>query len=91
MGPSTNFMVEFEFLELNNEEKILLLSAHGYEVNDQGQILDSISLELIRSEISHEPLTLDSAALLPGSLKVVDSHPAAISKYLREHIESNGY
>jgi hypothetical protein len=78
---------EFVFEELSDDEKRVLLTAFGYQVDENRQIIDSLLREPVRSEITRKPLTLDNAAFLPGSLKVTDSDPLTISRYLRERIE----
>mgnify|MGYP001592701094 CR=1 FL=1 len=80
---------KFEFEELSDEEKKVLLSAFNYRVNENGEIIDTLLNEPVRSNIN-KPLTIKDAALLPGSLKIIDSDPLTLSKYLREEIEKNG-
>ncbi len=77
---------DFQFEQLNNAEKRLLISAFGYEVDESGFVVDSLLKEKIRSN-NGGFIHLDKAALLPGSLKIMDSDPLTISKYLRENIE----
>jgi hypothetical protein len=84
-------MEEFKFEELTDTEKKILLSAFDHSVNENREIIDSQLKEKVLSNINNRPLTLDNAALLPGSLKVVDSNPISISKYLREEIEKDGH
>ena len=79
---------DFEFEQLGDTEKKILLSAFNYEVDKEGNIIDSLFKEKLVCEETKEPLTIHNAALLPGSLKVVSSDPLTISKYLREEIES---
>ncbi|MCK5282244.1 MAG: hypothetical protein KAK00_02450 [Nanoarchaeota archaeon] len=78
------------FEELGEKEKSLLLKAFDYDVDDKGYILDS-SGQKIRSEENHYSfLHIKGAGLMPGSLKVIDGTPTAISKFLRERVEENG-
>lgn len=78
---------DFEFVELTDDEKKLLLSAFSYNVNEDGEIIDSLLKEKVISQLTKKPLTIKEAALLSGSLKVTDSDPVTISRYLREEIE----
>ena len=82
-------MKHFEFQELSDEEKKVLLSAFNYSVDKEGRIRDALLDEPIRSEIDNKPLTLSTAALVPGSLKIIDADPVSLSKYLRENVDSN--
>ncbi len=79
---------EFKFEELSDEAKKILLSAFGYEVNEEGHIIDVLLKDRVISKNTREPLTIKNAALLPGSLKVVDSDPLTISRYIREELEN---
>src|SRR3972149_3760365 len=78
---------KFEFEELSDEEKKILLSAFGYLVDDEGNIIDSLDNSKIISQMTRKPLTIKDAALMPGSLKIIDSDPLTISRFLREEIE----
>jgi len=76
-----------EFEELGNEEKKLLLNAYNYEVNEGGVIVDTLLKEPLISQDSQKPIKLENASLLPGSMKIIDTTPLTISKFLREKIE----
>jgi hypothetical protein len=78
------------FEELGREEKILLLRAFDYDVDEKDYILNENGSRIRSKECPNEFLTLKNAALTPGSLEVIDSSPTSISKFLREKIEVNG-
>ncbi|HLD15163.1 MAG TPA: hypothetical protein VJB94_01120 [Candidatus Nanoarchaeia archaeon] len=80
---------EFQFEELSDDEKKILLSAFSYEVDREGNIIDVLLKEKVKSKITGKPLTIKDAALLPGSLKVIDSDPLTISRFIREEIEKD--
>ena len=80
-------MTEFQFETLSDAERTLLLSAFGYGVEENGDIIDRLMDEKIISQVTKKPLNLKDVALLSGSLKVTDSDPLTLSKYLRENIE----
>lgn len=77
----------FRFAELGDAEKKVLLSAFGYSVDENGVIFDSLMNEPVPSPTTRKPILLKDAALVPGSLKMLDSDPLSISRYLREEIE----
>ncbi len=79
---------DFKFEELSDEAKKILLSAFGYEVNEEGHIIDALLKERVTSKNTREPLTIKNVALLPGSLRVVDADPLTISRYIREELEN---
>lgn len=76
------------FEELTKEEKILLLRAFDYDADEEGYILDKNGGRILSEECPNEFLTLENAALIPGSLKVIDGSPTSISKFIREDIET---
>jgi len=79
---------EFQFEELTEAEKKLLLSAYDYSVDGEGNIIDDALNEKVLSKVTNQPLTLKNVALISGSLKLMDSDPLTISKFLREEIEN---
>ncbi len=79
---------EFIFKELSDDEKKVLLSAYGYCVNDEGDIVDVVANQKVYSKNTRKPLNLKNVALLSGSLIVTDSDPLTISRYLRENVEN---
>ncbi|MEK6959590.1 MAG: hypothetical protein AABX47_00315 [Nanoarchaeota archaeon] len=80
-------MGKMQFDEISDGAKKVLLAAYGFSVDDEGHIIDYLLQEKLFSRVTGEPLTLKTAALLPGSLKVLDADPVSISRYLREEIE----
>ena len=79
---------EFEFEELNDDEKRLLLSVFDYSVNDKMEIIDDLLNEVVNSE-DGKILTLKNVALTNGSLKMFVADPLNISRFIREKIEND--
>jgi hypothetical protein len=70
------------FQELGEKERILLLKAFDYSVDEEGIVL-SPSGERIRSrENPSKFIEARFASLIPGSLEVVDGTPSAIAEFL---------
>jgi len=82
-------MKDFQFQELTDEEKKILLSAFNYNVDEDGNIIDSTLNEKVISKTSKNPINIKNVALLGGSLIVTDSDPLTLSRYLRERIEDD--
>lgn len=81
---------EIMFEELGENERILLLRAFDYDVDKEGNVL-SPSGEKIRSkENPNKFIKAKFAALMPGSLEVIDGTPTAISEYLRKKENKEG-
>ena len=77
-------MTEIQFEELGKEERTLLLRAFNYDVDEKGFVLDPAGNRLRSKERPDELLSVMDAALVPGSLNVIDGSPDAISEYIRE-------
>jgi hypothetical protein len=81
---------DIQFEELGEQEKILLLRAFDYDVDEAGYILDSNGKRMKSEDAPSEFLHIKTAALIPGSLEVVDGSPVSLSKFIREKMESDG-
>ena len=77
------------FEELNKKERILLLSAFDYDVDEKGYILKPSGEKIPSKETPDAFIKVESAMLVPGSLEVMDGTPTAISKFIRENMESS--
>ncbi len=76
------------FEELPKKERIILLRAFDYDVDEKGFILDRAGSKILSDEIPDTFLHIDNVALMPGSLKVIDGSPTSISKFIRENLEN---
>ncbi len=75
---------EIKFDELPKDQRILLIRAFDFDVDSSGFILTPSGSKIPSEEFPGEFLTVNSAAFIPGSLKVIDGTPTAISKFIRE-------
>ena len=82
-------MKDFQFQELTDDEKKILLSSFNYIVDEDGNIIDNTLNEKVISKTSKNPINIKNVALLAGSLIVTDSDPLTLSRYLRERIEDD--
>lgn len=80
---------KFEFEEINEQEKRLLLSAFDFEVDADGNIIDSLLQEKVISHSTGKPFTLQNVTFVQGSLKLIDSDPLTISRFLREDLKND--
>ncbi len=74
---------ELVFEELGEKERILLLRAFNYDVDEEGYIITEAGKKIQSKENPKKFIQAKFAALVPGSLEVVDGTPTAISEYLR--------
>lgn len=80
---------QIEFEELGLKEKELLLGAFGYKINDDGTLFDEELREPVFSKRHKGLINIKEAALIPGSLEVLDSDPVTLSEFLRVKVESD--
>lgn len=76
------------FEELEEKERILLLRAFDYDVDEKGYILDTSGEKIASKESPSKFLHIKTAALMPGSLEIIDGTPTCISEFIRERVES---
>lgn len=72
------------FEELGIKERILLLRAFDYDVDQKGYVLTQSGNRIPSTENPSKFLLAEKAMLIPGSLEVVDASPTHISKFIRE-------
>jgi len=76
------------FEELEKDEKIILLRVFDYDVDDKGFILNNLGARISSEEIPSMFLHIDSVSMVPGSLKLIEGTPTAISKFIRERAKN---
>ncbi len=79
------------FEKIGKKESILLLRAFDFDVDSDGYILSPSGKKIASEEFPSKYLTIEDAALVPGSLDVIDGTPTSISKFIREKIEANSH
>ncbi len=79
---------EIIFEQLERDEKIILLRAFNYDVDAEGYILTQNGNKIPSEDIPSKFIKVDEAALIPGSLKVIDGTPMSLSKFIRERVET---
>lgn len=81
---------EIIFEELGEKERILLLRAFDYDVDEKGYIINQNGQKIKSNESPNKFIQAKFACLFPGSLEIIDGTPTALAKYLIEKIESDG-
>ena len=74
---------EIIFEELGEKERVLLLRAFNYDVDEHGYVLTESGKRIQSKENPKKFIQAKFAVLIPGSLEVIDGTPTAISEYLR--------
>ena len=76
-------MGELVLEQLNNENRVDILNKLGYSINDEGYVTDSKKKEVI-CKYTEERIHINTAAILPGSVMVINATPLAMAQYFME-------
>ncbi|MCK5476862.1 MAG: hypothetical protein KAI55_02995 [Candidatus Aenigmarchaeota archaeon] len=81
---------EIIFEEISKDEKILLLRAFDYNIDEKGYIINSADMKIPSNEIPNQFMHINNIAMVPGSMDIIDGTPVSISKFIREKVENHG-
>lgn len=70
------------FQELGERERILLLKAFDYDVDEEGKVVSPTGERVRSKENPSKCVEAKFASLVPGSLDVIDGTPSAIAEFL---------
>ncbi len=79
-------MASLELIELNVSERVKALERLGYSLNNEGYVLDKDNKE-ITCDYTNERVHIKTAAILPGSLLIINATPLSMARYFIEHPE----
>lgn len=77
---------EIQFSDIGVDEKIILLDILGYEVNELGLILEKGSGFEHKCPITGDPVFIENASILPGSI-VINTSDFTLSEYLTRFVD----
>ncbi len=75
---------EFEFTNLSESRKKLLLQLLGFQVDEEGFIVQSGKRHLC--PYTKEYVQFEEASILPGSTVVIKTSPYTISSYISDYL-----
>ncbi|MHA1916990.1 MAG: hypothetical protein ACTSUV_01600 [Candidatus Ranarchaeia archaeon] len=75
------------FEELGKKEKILLLRAFDYDVDNKGFIRSPTGVKIQSKETPGKYIKINDSALIPGSLDIIEGTPSSLSKFIRDRVE----
>ena len=78
---------DITFLDIEDNEKKILLDCLGYSVKEDGYIINEKTGDYHNCPITHERVLFNEASILPGSALIIKTTPLTISEYLSEYIE----
>ncbi len=79
-------MASLELIELNVSERVKALERLGYLLNNEGYVLGKDNKE-ITCDYTKEKVHIKTAAILPGSLLIINATPLSMARYFIEHPE----
>lgn len=79
---------DIELEQLDNEQRRKVLEKLGYSINSHGYVVDG-KKEVI-CKYSGEKVHINTAAILPGSLLIINANPLTIAQYLMDKIDDAG-
>lgn len=78
---------EIKFQGIGYEEKKVLLDILGYEVGEDGLILDKLTKKEHMCPITKEVVFIENASVLPGSTVVIRTTEFSLAEYFTEFVE----
>ncbi len=77
-------MPELELIELSTNDIQLTLERLGYFIDEQGYVLNSNKKE-VTCKYTQERVHIKTAAILPGSLLIINATPLSMAQYFLEY------
>ena len=71
-------------IQMDNQKRVLALNKIGFEINDDGYVYNSATKKEVMCIYSKERVHINTAALLPGSVKIVNATPTTMAEYFLE-------
>lgn len=80
---------EIKFEEIGIEEKKILLDILGYEIGEDGIILDKDTKKEHICPITGEVVFIENASILPGSTVVMKTSELSLAEYFTVFVEKH--
>ncbi len=78
---------EIKFEKIGIEERKVLLDILGYEVNEDGIILDKKTGKEYKDPITGDVVFIENASILPGSTVIINTSELTLSEYITRYLE----
>ena len=78
---------DIDFIDLESEEKELLLEVLGFSVDQEGYVYDELLKERHICPYTKKEVLFENASILPGSTMIINTSALTISEYITEKIE----
>ncbi len=77
-------MAELNLIQLNNEKRLQILRKLGYDIDEQGFIIKIETKKGVICEYGGEKVHINTVAILPGSLKIINANPLTMAEYFMD-------
>ena len=75
-------MGQIQLVKLDNRGRLLALQKLGYDLNDDGFVIDkNNSNKEVICKYNQEKVHINTAAILPGSVIVINATPETMAQY----------
>lgn len=78
---------EISFIEMNDEERTLLLDILDYEVDEDGFVVDKKTKKHYICPVSKTKVPISSSSILPGSTIILNTSALTLSEYFTRYLE----
>ena len=76
-------MSDLKLIQLDNNQRVAILKKLGYTIDEKGFITKN--KKRVKCKYSDEPVHINNAAVLPGSVEVINANPITMAEYFLEH------
>lgn len=77
------------FQSLSPLKKRILLKALGYVSDDKGFLVDVYTEKRLRCKYTKRYVSIQEAAILPGSTVIINATPVSMASYIEEYLEDD--
>ena len=81
-------MAQINLVQLNNNKRFLALQKLGYDLDEEGYVIDGSQKGVI-CKYSEEKVHINTAAILPGSIIVINATPDFVFNTTLSRISRN--
>lgn len=78
---------EISFIEMNNEERKLLLDILDYKIDDEGFIVDNRTKQHHICPMSKTKVRINDSSILPGSTIIINTSALTLSEYFSRYLD----
>jgi len=80
-------MPDIIFMDLNKDERELLLDSLGFDIDGNGIIIEKCTNKPYMCPITGKEVHFDNASILPGSTVVINTSAYTLSEYFSKYLE----